>query len=149
MKEIELVPKAGAFAEIEPKFMIMFRGKPWGDLYYNVRGYRAEHGIPVPSSTAPEGAAGLDIGERSLSEFKREIAKANHEWKMQTRSASINRTEVASELVRIASILIADEKTETFKCPDCGTGVLKNTGYCVKCKEKVKEASRPENMNLT
>ena len=30
---------------------------------------------------------------------------------------------------------------ETFKCPNCGTKVLKNTGYCLKCKEKVKEAA--------
>ena len=36
---------------------------------------------------------------------------------------------------------IAADNTETFKCPNCGTKVLKNTGYCVKCKEKVKEAS--------
>lgn len=39
------------------------------------------------------------------------------------------------------SVTSADEKTETFKCPECGTGVLKNTGYCVKCKEKVKASS--------
>ena len=29
---------------------------------------------------------------------------------------------------------------ETFKCPNCGTKVLENTGYCLKCKEKVKKA---------
>ena len=29
---------------------------------------------------------------------------------------------------------------ETFKCPDCGTKVLEQTGYCVKCKKKVKKA---------
>jgi len=28
----------------------------------------------------------------------------------------------------------------TFKCPECGTKVLQQTGYCVKCKKKVKEA---------
>ena len=33
------------------------------------------------------------------------------------------------------------KKYETFKCPECGTKVLKQTGYCVKCKKKVKEAS--------
>ena len=27
---------------------------------------------------------------------------------------------------------------ETFKCPKCGTKVLKQTGFCVKCKKKVK-----------
>ena len=29
--------------------------------------------------------------------------------------------------------------TSTFKCPICGTKVLNATGYCVKCKKKVKE----------
>lgn len=32
------------------------------------------------------------------------------------------------------------EAAETFKCPSCGTKVLKKTGFCVKCKKKVKEA---------
>jgi predicted RNA-binding Zn-ribbon protein involved in translation (DUF1610 family) len=48
---------------------------------------------------------------------------------------------IASEMVKLAEAILADEKTETFKCPKCGTSVLKNTGYCLKCKEKVKEAS--------
>lgn len=26
---------------------------------------------------------------------------------------------------------------ETFPCPNCGTKVLENTKYCVKCKKKV------------
>ena len=43
---------------------------------------------------------------------------------------------VAKELMKVASLLAAD----TFKCPDCGTKVLDQTGYCVKCKKKVKEA---------
>ena len=30
-----------------------------------------------------------------------------------------------------------ERKTGTFKCPTCGSKVLKNTGYCVKCKKKV------------
>ena len=27
--------------------------------------------------------------------------------------------------------------TSTFPCPECGTKVLENTGYCLKCKKKV------------
>jgi predicted RNA-binding Zn-ribbon protein involved in translation (DUF1610 family) len=30
------------------------------------------------------------------------------------------------------------EKSETFKCPTCGSKVLVNTGYCLSCKKKVK-----------
>jgi predicted DNA-binding WGR domain protein len=35
----------------------------------------------------------------------------------------------------LVPILAAD----TFKCPECGTKVLKATGYCGKCKKKVEE----------
>ena len=30
--------------------------------------------------------------------------------------------------------------TDTFKCPECGSKVLENTKYCMKCQKKVKEA---------
>jgi hypothetical protein len=36
------------------------------------------------------------------------------------------------------------EATETFECPKCGTKVLKKTGYCVKCKAKVKPKGSKE-----
>ena len=42
------------------------------------------------------------------------------------------------ELRRAASSMCAT--TGTFKCPNCGTKVLENTGYCVKCEKKVKQA---------
>ncbi len=50
----------------------------------------------------------------------------------------MNREAVAKELLAIAKELIGT--TGTFKCPECGTKVLENTGYCLKCKEKVKKA---------
>jgi len=42
--------------------------------------------------------------------------------------------QVASELVKIAKELLA---AKTFPCPICGTKVLEQTKYCVKCKKKV------------
>ena len=36
----------------------------------------------------------------------------------------------------LAEELIAG-KAETYKCPTCGTKVLKTTNYCLKCKKKV------------
>jgi hypothetical protein len=36
---------------------------------------------------------------------------------------------------------IVEAKAKTFKCPECGTKVLEQTAYCVKCKKKVKKAS--------
>ena len=52
----------------------------------------------------------------------------------------MNKQAVARQLIGLAKELVAAE-TGTFKCPECGTKVLKNTGYCVKCKKKVKEAA--------
>lgn len=37
----------------------------------------------------------------------------------------------------IESNVDEEKKTGTFKCPGCGSKVLLNTGYCVKCKKKV------------
>jgi DNA-directed RNA polymerase subunit RPC12/RpoP len=37
-----------------------------------------------------------------------------------------------------------EKKTGTFKCPICGSKVLRNTGYCVKCKKKVSPPSEGE-----
>jgi hypothetical protein len=87
-KAIELKKVSGAMMEREPRYMIMFRGKKWGELYYNMRGYVAAKGIPVPSSRRPGEAAGLDIGERSINIFKKEIAKANREWAELAKTAS-------------------------------------------------------------
>ena len=39
---------------------------------------------------------------------------------------------------------IEAKKYETFPCPVCGTKVLKQTGYCVKCKKKVKPKEAAE-----
>lgn len=30
-----------------------------------------------------------------------------------------------------------NEESSTFRCPNCGSKVLKKTKYCVKCKKKV------------
>lgn len=42
--------------------------------------------------------------------------------------------QVAMEILKLAKAILS---AETFKCPTCGTKVLKQTGYCVKCKKKV------------
>jgi hypothetical protein len=80
MKAIELVQIPGAIMESQPQYMITFRKKPWGKLYFNTRGYVAEHGIPVPSSSGSGEPSNFSIGERSLSAYKSEISKANREW---------------------------------------------------------------------
>lgn len=77
---IELVQIKGAIMETTPRFMINLFGKPWGELYFNLTGYVAEKGIPVPSRSRPGQASGLSIGEKSLAAYKAEISKANKEW---------------------------------------------------------------------
>ena len=34
---------------------------------------------------------------------------------------------------------ISERNNGTFKCPECGTKVLENTKYCLKCKKKVEK----------
>jgi DNA-directed RNA polymerase subunit RPC12/RpoP len=50
----------------------------------------------------------------------------------------MDRQKIAAELLKLAKELVS---AETFPCPDCGTKVLENTGYCLKCKKKVKQAA--------
>lgn len=66
-------------------------------------------------------------------DFARELSEF-----LKQRSSSMNRIAVARELVEIAKLITGT--TGTFKCPECGTKVLENTGYCVKCQKKVKQA---------
>jgi len=53
----------------------------------------------------------------------------------------MDREKIAKVLLQIAKKLMA---ADTFKCPECGTKVLEQTGYCVKCKKKVKKAEKAE-----
>ena len=57
-------------------------------------------------------------------------------------------SELREQLIRLAHanpelrkhllpLVVADAKT--FKCPECDTKVLEQTGYCVKCEEKVEK----------
>jgi DNA-directed RNA polymerase subunit RPC12/RpoP len=45
--------------------------------------------------------------------------------------------QIAIRLLKLAKGIVS---ADTFKCPKCGTKVLKNTGYCIKCKKKVKKS---------
>lgn len=56
----------------------------------------------------------------------------------------MNKQKIAKELVEVARLFAAG----TFKCPDCGSKVLEQTGYCVKCKKKVKKAANKEAAEL-
>ena len=98
-KAIELVKSPGAMMERQPRYMIRLHGKDWGELYFNMRGYVAEKGIPVPSQRG-SGAASLEIGEKGLSAFKMEIARANREW------SDAGKTAAAKSLVAVYQVSV-------------------------------------------
>ncbi len=58
----------------------------------------------------------------------------------------MDKVKLAKHLVALAKALMSSG--ETFECPDCGTKVLKNTGYCLKCKKKVKSAAEAEKVAM-
>jgi len=47
-------------------------------IYYNMGGYCVERGIPVPHEG---GSIGLTLREGSMTIIRREVKKANREWK--------------------------------------------------------------------
>ncbi len=73
-KAIELVEtrRGCAILETHPRCEIRLNGKRWGELYFNMRGYVGY--LPQPSGLV------LDIGERGISAFRKEVAKLNREW---------------------------------------------------------------------
>lgn len=55
--------------ERTPRYDVMLNGNLFDQLYYNVRGYVGT--LPLPDGS------GLDIGERPIGEYKKEVAKLN------------------------------------------------------------------------
>ena len=80
MKAIELIETREGCAILErtPRYIVMFRGRKYGELYFNMTGYTGgclpypgpEPGVPVRSH----------IGEKSISAYRREVARLNREW---------------------------------------------------------------------
>jgi hypothetical protein len=77
---IELVEnlRARAICETTPRYDVMLHGQRFTQLYYNMRGY-------VGYLPTPDGGR-LDIGEKSISVFRREVAALNREFAAATAS---------------------------------------------------------------
>lgn len=72
---LEERPNRMAFAESKMRYAVMLDGKEFGELYYNMRGYCGY--LPSPR---PDGTFGkLDIGERPITAFRKEITALNRE----------------------------------------------------------------------
>lgn len=71
---IELVEnlRARAICETTPRYDVMLHGQKVDQLYFNIKGYVGY--LPTPSG------AKLDIGEKSISVFRREVASLNREF---------------------------------------------------------------------
>ena len=79
-KPIELV-ETGKYLMGNPDYKLKFRGEDWGTVYFNMTGYVVEYGIPVPHSKRKNAIIPFSINEGSISSVKKEIARANKEWK--------------------------------------------------------------------
>lgn len=70
---LEPRPCRMAMMETKMRYAVMLDGKEFSELYYNMRGYR---GV-VPHVYADGRIGRFDLGEASLADFKREIARSN------------------------------------------------------------------------
>ena len=79
-KRITLVEtrRGCAMLEKEPRYDVMFDGVLFFQLYYNLRGYVGY--LPATPEVKGNKPASLDIGEKTISTFKKEIVKLNKEW---------------------------------------------------------------------
>jgi len=78
-KAIELIATRRGCAVLEdhPRYDVLFRGKLYSTLYFNLRGYVGN--LPAPYPDKP-GRASLSIGERSIGAYRKEVARLNREW---------------------------------------------------------------------
>ena len=80
MKAIELIEtrEGCAIAETTPRFIVMFRGSKFGELYFNMTGYTGGD-LPAPGSK-PDSPMPLYIGEKSIAAYRKAVARLNREW---------------------------------------------------------------------
>jgi hypothetical protein len=79
-KAIELIETREGCAILEetPRYIVMFRGHRHGELYFNMTGYTGVY-LPCPGPE-PGKPLPLDIGERPISVYRREVARLNRAW---------------------------------------------------------------------
>jgi len=67
-------PHRKAICECEMPYGVLLHGQVFGALYFNLRGYQGY--LPTPDGKK------LDIGEKTLAAYKREIAVLNRAFKV-------------------------------------------------------------------
>lgn len=64
--------------EAESRYDVMLNGVLFDQLYFNIKGYRGY--LPTPPSGGKTTPGKLDIGEKSIAAYKKEVALLNKEW---------------------------------------------------------------------
>ena len=79
-KAIELIEtrEGRAILETTPRYIVMFRGQKFGELYFNMTGYTGSY-LPCPGSK-PDSPMPCDIGEKSIAAYRKAVARLNREW---------------------------------------------------------------------
>jgi len=79
-KAIELIEtrEGCAICETTPRYIVMFRGRKYSDLYFNMTGYTGGN-LPCPGSKA-DTSVPLHVGEKAISAYRKEVARLNREW---------------------------------------------------------------------
>jgi len=67
-------PGRQSMLEHQKRYDVHLNGVYWGDLYFNLTGYKGY--LPTPSGP-------LDIGERPISAYRQAIRSQNEEWAKQ------------------------------------------------------------------
>ena len=77
---IELIEtrKGCAILETRFRYIVMFRDRKYGELYFNMTGYTGSY-LPCPGLT-PGTSVPLHIGEKAISAYRKEIVRLNREW---------------------------------------------------------------------
>lgn len=79
-KAIQLIETREGCAILErtPRYIVMFRGRRHSKLYFNMTGYTGGY-LPAPGSE-PGTVVAVNIGERSITAYRRMVAQLNREW---------------------------------------------------------------------
>lgn len=79
-KAIELIETRQGCAILErmPRYIVMFRGQKYGELYFNMTGYTGSY-LPSPGLKSDDPVP-FHIGERSITAYRKEIARFNRRW---------------------------------------------------------------------
>ena len=79
-KAIELIEtrEGCAMFEATPRYIVMFRGRKFSELYFNLTGYTGGD-LPAPGSK-PDSPMPCYLGEKSIAAYRKAIARLNREW---------------------------------------------------------------------